>query len=241
MQRYFATIVGDKALLSNNDAHHLVDVMRAEVGENIEVADGGNVYQCVVASLDPLTINVVEEKKRECELPVSLLLGFALLKHGNDEMVYEKGTELGVSSFYPYVSSRTIVRPNGLSDKEKKYQRSEKIVKGACEQSKRSRLPEIHHIHSFTKILDVEADLKLFAYENKSDDVASLREALKDVKPGMKVLILIGPEGGFTPIEAEMAEEKGFRFVSLGRRILRAETASIYAASVFSYEVEGHR
>ncbi|MCI2055201.1 MAG: 16S rRNA (uracil(1498)-N(3))-methyltransferase, partial [Bacilli bacterium] len=72
MQRYFATIVGDKALLSNNDAHHLVDVMRAEVGENIEVADGGNVYQCVVASLDPLTINVVEEKKRECELPVSL-------------------------------------------------------------------------------------------------------------------------------------------------------------------------
>lgn len=151
MQRYFATIVGDKALLSNNDAHHLVDVMRAEVGENIEVADGGNVYQCVVASLDPLTINVVEEKKRECELPVSLLLGFALLKHGNDEMVYEKGTELGVSSFYPYVSSRTIVRPNGLSDKEKKYQRSEKIVKGACEQSKRSRLPEIHHIHSLPR------------------------------------------------------------------------------------------
>jgi 16S rRNA (uracil1498-N3)-methyltransferase len=240
MQRYFATVVGNKALMSENDRHHLLDVMRTKVGDEFEIADGGNVFKAKLVSDDPFEIRIGEALSRECELPAKLILAFALLKHGNDEMVLEKGTELGVSAFYPYVSSRTIVRPEGIAEKEKKFERSLKIVKGACEQSKRSFLPEVHHIHAFNKILDLPADLKLFAYENKSDDVASLSSALSTLKVGGSCLMVIGPEGGFSPLEAEQAEEKGFQFVSLGRRILRAETASLYAASVFGYAIEGH-
>lgn len=239
MQRYFATAVGNKALLSENDRHHLLDVMRAKVGDEIEVADGGNVFRAKIIALDPLEILLGEEVARESELSSHLLLAFALLKHGNDDFVLEKGSELGVSAFYPYVSSRTIVRPEGLAEKEKKFARSLKIVKGACEQSKRALLPEVHHIHQFAKILDIPADLKLLAYENESEDVTSFPRALQSLLPGQNCLIVIGPEGGFSPLEAMQAKEKGFRFISLGRRILRAETASLYAASVFGYAVEG--
>jgi len=89
--------------------------------------------------------------------------------------------------------------------------------------------------------LKTPADVRLLAYENFSDEVETLPEALKGVKPHQTCLVLIGPEGGFSPAEAEEAKGKGFTFVSLGRRILRAETAAIYAASVFGYALEAER
>jgi 16S rRNA (uracil1498-N3)-methyltransferase len=238
MQRYFAKVDGKKALLSEEDKHHLLNVMRAKEGDVFEVADGGDVYRVSLLSREPFEASVCENITKKCELPCNLLLAFALLKHGNDDWILEKGTELGVVGFFPFVSSRTIVRPNGSSDEAKKRDRSIRIVKGACEQSKRNRLPDVHPILSFEKILEVPADLKLFAYENKSDDVTSLSHELASLREGQSCLLIIGPEGGFSPSEAELALAKGFRYVSLGRRILRAETAALYAASVFGYAVE---
>jgi 16S rRNA (uracil1498-N3)-methyltransferase len=238
MQRYFASVVGKQAFLSDLDAHHLLDVMRGKVGDEIEIVDGGDLFSGTITSLSPLVIAVSPKMKVESELPVHLFLAFALLKHGNDELVLEKGTELGVASFYPFISSRTIIRLDSALEKSRKLERYGKIVKGASEQSKRTLLPEVQPIVSFSELLQTPADLKLLAYENVSEDVASLPLALKSLKKGQSCLVAIGPEGGFSPLEAEQAKQAGFRFVSLGRRILRAETASLYAASVLGYELE---
>lgn len=239
MQRYFAPVVSKHALLSEEDRHHLLDVMRSEVGTPLEIVHEGNVFSAKVTSIAPLEITVGELVSRESELPAHLFLAFALLKHGNDDLVLEKGTELGVSRFYPFISQRTIIRLASEEDREKKQNRANKIVKAAAEQSKRTTIPEVQPILSYREILSLPADLKLLAYENKSDDVASLPMALSSLKPGQNCLMVIGPEGGFSEEEAQEAEQQGFHFVSLGRRILRAETASLYAASVFGYHVEG--
>ncbi|MFA6619801.1 MAG: RsmE family RNA methyltransferase, partial [Bacilli bacterium] len=175
------------------------------------------------------------------ELPVRLELAFALLKHGNDEEVLDKGTELGVASFSPFFSSRTIIHLASEEDKMKRQERFQKIVKAASEQSKRTRIPVVQPIRDYEDILSETAELKLFAYENESDDVKTLPSALKSLQTGQRCLIVIGPEGGFSPEEALEAKEKGFHYVSLGRRILRAETAAIYAASVFAYALESER
>jgi 16S rRNA (uracil1498-N3)-methyltransferase len=238
MQRYFGRVGNGEAFLSEGDVHHLLDVMRSKVGEAIEIVDEGELYDAVVSSTNPLKITIKGLKKRETELQAKLLLSFSLLKHGNDDLVFEKGTELGVSDFYPFISSRTIIRVDSEEDKAKKLLREEKIVKGAAEQSKRERVPSVHPLLDYSALLDVSADLKLFAYENESDDVASLPEAFKALPEKGSCLIVIGPEGGFSPEEAQEAKAKGFRFVSLGKRILRAETAALYAASVFSYATE---
>jgi 16S rRNA (uracil1498-N3)-methyltransferase len=238
MQRYFGTLNGDEAVLAEADQHHLLDVMRGRVGQEIEIVFQGKLYLARIETIHPLKIRLEGEENRLSELPKKLFLAYALLKHGNDELVLEKGTELGVAAFYPFISSRTIIRLDEEMDKKKRLERYSKIIKGASEQSKRSLIPELHPILSYAKILDEKADLKLFAYENESENVASFPEALSLLKEGQSCLIVIGPEGGFSPEEAELARQKGFAYVSLGRRILRAETAALYAASVFSFVSE---
>jgi 16S rRNA (uracil1498-N3)-methyltransferase len=241
MQRYFARIDKDQVFLSAEDQHHLLDVMRSKVGEAIEIVDQGDVYSAQIASLNPLKIVLGPLLAKASELPAHLLLAYALLKHANDEEVLDKGTELGVSSFLPFISSRTIIRLPGEEEKAKRLERFEKIVKAASEQSKRTLIPSVQPIRDYLSVLGLSADLKLLAYENESDDVESLPNALASLQAGQSCLIVIGPEGGFSPDEAQKALQNGFRFVSLGRRILRAETASIYAASVFSYALESER
>lgn len=241
MQRYFAQRQGSQVFLSAEDAHHLIDVMRTPLGAKIEIVDQGNVFSAVLEAIDPLKITVGPLLSRASELPLQLSLAFALLKHGNDEEVLDKGTELGVASFCPFISSRTIIRLDGDEEKKKRGERFQKIAKAAAEQSKRTLIPEVQPIRSYREILDLPAEKKLFAYENESNDLASLPAALRSLKKGERCLIVIGPEGGFSPEEAKQAQEKGFVFVSLGKRILRAETAAIYAASVFAYAFESER
>jgi len=241
MQRYFARIENGQVFFSAEDRHHLCDVMRSEIGEEIEVVDRGAVYSAVISSLNPLNVNLGALLSKASELPASLFLAFSLLKHGNDEEVLDKGTELGVASFFPFFSSRTIIRLVGEEEKKKRQERFAKIVKAAAEQSKRTTIPSVEPLMDLAAILDVPASLKLLAYENESNDVASLPAALRALNDGESCLIVIGPEGGFSPAEASLAKARGFRFVSLGRRILRAETAAVYAASVFSYAIESER
>lgn len=238
MQRYFASIHGEEASLSPSDEHHLLDVMRTRVGEKLEIVDEGVVYSACVESLSPLRIKLDHEVRQEHELKSHLLLAFALLKGGHDELVLQKGTELGVAAFYPFVSKRTIIEMHSEADRAKRLERYSKIVKGAAEQSKRTLVPEVKPILSFDEILKVSADQRLLAYENVSEDGKPFGEAVSALKAGQSCLLLVGPEGGFEPSEAERASAAGFAMVGLGKRILRAETASIYAASVFSYVSE---
>lgn len=232
--RFFGEIQNNKALLGDGDLHHLLNVMRKRVGDKVDVVYAGDTYKCEITSLNPISIDVIEIIQDDVELKSNLTLAFALLKGGHDELVYMKGTELGVKTFAPFISKRTIISLPSEKDKAKKKERAEKIVKGAAEQSRRNVVPDVNNVKSFKEILKMEADHKIFAYENESHSSLTLKVALSELKEGETTLIVVGPEGGFSEEEAKLAKDAGFTFCSLGRRILRAETASIYSASIFS-------
>ncbi len=219
--------------LTKDDEHHLLNVMRAKTKEKIEVVDEGELYLAQVENTSPLEIKIIERINRNTELGVKLIIGFSLLKGGHDELVLMKGTELGAYAFLPFISERTIIR---LDEKERKkrQERFQKIVNGASSQSKRLFTPEVLPIMNYKDALKCVADKRFIAYENLSDGTFNLPSELKALSNGDKTLTLVGPEGGFSPNEVQNALDSGFITLSLGRRILRAETASIYLASVFS-------
>lgn len=240
MDRFFGKIVDGKAIIDDDKAHHLVHVLRINKGEKIEIVDTGELFLCEVASTSPLEIKVLENLYKPSELPIKAVLAFALLKGGHDELVLQKGTELGVSEFIPYISSRTIIRLDE-KDKAKRKTRFEKIVLSSVEQCKRLVIPTVQDIKSFDKVISQKFDHAFFAYEGLSHESFNLASEAAKVKPGESVLLIIGPEGGFSEKEVLAAEEKGLTSVSLGKRILRAETASLYMASVFSFLGESYK
>ena len=236
MQHYFGKIQGNEAILGPEEAHHLLNVRRANLGEAIEVGDGESVFECKVVSLNPLRIAVIKEIEERRELPCEVTLAFSWLKGDHNELIVLKGTELGIKHFAPFISERTVARPEG---KEKnKIERLRKIAEEGTKQCRRAEVPSVEEFASYGQILAKKADHKVLAYEGMAGDSRSLLKALSSVRPGESILFVVGPEGGFSEKEAKMAVEAGFSFVSLGGRILRAETAAIYGASVISASVE---
>lgn len=232
MQHFFGTLDFSRmeAFLDEGKAHHLLHVKRAEVGEEIEVVDGGKSAICRVESLFPLRISIEKLIQEGREPSIEMALAFGLLKGDHNELIVLKGTELGVSRFVPFLSERTVVFPKQKEDG--KLLRLRKKSEEGAEQCRRLIVPEVDGYSRFADVLNIEADRKLFAYEEESLTGKSLFSLLPTIAPGSSVLVLIGPEGGFSEKEASLALEKGFEPVSLGKRILRAETAAIYAASL---------
>ena len=236
MQRYFGVMTAQgPSIVDEDELRHFLLVMRGKAGDRIEVVAAGKAFVCDVIAVKPsLRLSVKEELAGEAELGAGVILAFALLKGEHTSLVLEKGTELGVARFIPFVSSRSVVR----IDEEKgakKAERFSRIILGAASQSHRKRIPSCDEVSSFREVLSIPADLRLFAYEGSTGGTGTLSEALSDLPRAQSVLIVIGPEGGFSDEEAAEAKEKGFSFVSLGRRILRAETACLYACSIVSY------
>ena len=237
MQHYFGRIEGNRALLGEEETHHLLNVRRANVGETIEIGDGERVFECKVASIKPLVIEVVKESEDRRELNNRICLAFSWLKGDHNELIVLKGTELGVSSFLPFISDRTVARPEG---KEKaKIERLQKIAEEGAKQCRRAEIPSVLEFGSYASVLKKEADIKVLAYEGMAGDSRSLLKVAEGIKEGQSVLFVVGPEGGFSDAEVQMALKEGFTFVSLGRRILRAETAAIFGASVLAAAIEG--
>lgn len=231
MDRYFATLENGKVLLTADAEYHLLKVRRGKPGDEIEAVVGGKTYAAIVSSLAPLSINILHEKSESKELGSDLYLAFSLLKGGHDELAIEKCTELGARGFYPFISRYTIKTP---SDSAKLLSREKDIALNASEQSKRTKIPEVFPLRKLVEIADLPYERKYLAYEALSSSAPSFYSEIKNLKASESVLLAVGPEGGFSPEEAESLKEKGFVFVSLGERILRSETALIYAASVFS-------
>lgn len=235
MQHYLGTIVEGYAQLSEEEAHHLRDVRRAEIGEIVEVGDGSEVYLCRVESRIPLRL-VVVEKCPSREFRGQVTLAFGLLKGDHNELIVQKGTELGVTTFAPFLSSRVIVKPKEKEDS--KLLRLRKIASESAKQCRRDIVPEVKGYLSWKEIFSLPADLKFIAYEEEAIQGKNLLSALAS-SSSESVLVLVGPEGGFSTEEAKEAIEAGFIPVSLGQRILRAETAAIFAASIISAVKEG--
>jgi 16S rRNA (uracil1498-N3)-methyltransferase len=218
--------------LSPTEERH-VRVIRLRPGENIEVMTSSGVLSCTVISFNPLKVTVGTARSVESrELPISSILLCPLLKRDNFEFALQKATELGVSFIVPYMSQRVIKRISP-EEFEGRRERFTKIIVEAVEQSNRDQAPVLGQLVAFSQALQTKADFKLFAYEDQALQGKEIE--LPGLKPGMKVALLVGPEGGFSNKEAEQAVAAGYSPVSLGKRILRAETAIVYGLSVISY------
>ncbi len=236
MQRYFASLIDKEHVkLELEDEHHLLHVMRMRQGDEIEVVANGVLYLCNIGSTNPLTIYVVHEIETDVELNVDVTLLFALTKGDRTDLVVQKATELGVKRIALIQSERTVVRYEE-KDIAKKCVRYQKIMKEASEQSHRLIVPEMMGIFNLKKLpKEVFSDLNYVGYEKDASDVNGMFANFDKKK---SITILIGPEGGFSEEEINNLVEQGFIRTSLGKRILRAETAAMYALSVIGYLLE---
>lgn len=237
MQRYF--VDGDKNNIkfTDNDIFHITKVMRFRINDQIEIVVNENLYIAKITNLQPLEIEIIEQLMINTELPVDITLLYCLPKGDKLDLVVQKCTELGVSEIIGVRSKFTIVKIEP-SEVEKKLNRFNKIIKEAAEQSRRNRLMKFSRIIDFKLISEVDADIKLIAYEKYASDGASLYDQLCDIKSGNKIAIIVGAEGGFDENEVDFATKCGFVPVGLGKRILRSETAAINVVSNIAFMAE---
>lgn len=249
MQRYFIApeqLTATEAVLTGDDAHHLAKVMRARPGQLIICSDGqGREVLAEITTLEPGVVraSVVETLPLTAEPAVHVWIAQSLPKGDKLELVIQKGTEIGAARFIPFLSARTVVQYDERKE-AKRVDRWRKIAKEAAEQAHRNRVPVIEAPQTWKQLLNrvPEADAAFFCYEKPSG--RQLREALRDAFPadsaethvGRTVLLVIGPEGGFTEQELQEAEAAGCVAVGLGARILRTETAGMVGLTCVLYE-----
>jgi 16S rRNA (uracil1498-N3)-methyltransferase len=234
MHRFFAgdeNFSRDSIFLTGTDASHIFTVLRLQIGDKIQVLDGkGSLYIVQLEDVKAKLVKgiIISSEKVNTESPLTIHLGQSLIKGNKFDVVLRKSVELGVKTITPLMTERTVVK----SDGNKKIARWQKIAVESCKQCGRSSIPYISE--SIIK-LDVfcrqesEADLKLMFWELESEN------SLKDINPEKtpsSVSVLIGPEGGFTNEEVETARSLGFQTVTLGPRILRAETTPLVVLSL---------
>ena len=225
---------GNFYLITDDDYNHIKNVLRMKEGDNILVSSEGNSHLCAIKEFsgECAVAEIVEENFQDTALPVKLYLFQGLPKSDKMEFVIQKAVELGAEAVVPVEMSRCVVK---LDDKKKKSKtaRWQAISESAAKQSKRTTIPKVYDVTSYKEALKLasELDLLLVPYECK-DGMLSTKNALKRMQSGMSVGILIGPEGGFDEKEIALAEEKGGLTISLGKRILRTETAAVTALSM---------
>lgn len=231
---------GDQFRISGADYNHICNVLRMQVGDTFLVSCGGRSSLCCLQCIedDAVVAQIQEEDYQNTELPVRFYLFQGLPKGDKLELIIQKTVELGVAGIIPVEMSRCVMK---LDEKKKKTRQTrwQSIAESAAKQSKRNLIPEVEDVLSYKQALTraAEMDLFLVPYENERG-MAATREALSRLKGGMSVGILIGPEGGFDPKEIELAKEQGATIISLGSRILRAETAAVTAVSMGMLHVE---
>lgn len=234
MQRYFYEKIDKKLLLNKEDSYHIVKVMRKDLGEKIEIVSDKKVYVTEIISItnDLVTVEVIEEKETDNELKCEVVIAQALVKEQKMDYILQKATELGVSEIIPLETIRSIVKLNKKEDK--KIIRWQNIVKEASEQSKRNVIPKISGVTSIKRLTELDNfKYKLLCTVNEAS--RSIKTVLSNIKDSDRILIVIGPEGGFDPKEEAYLIDSGFTSISLGDRVLRTETASSFVLSCINY------
>ena len=229
------------ATITGPDVNHIRNVLRMKPGEAVRISDGkGSCYDGTIDTLqsDEIIVRLTGEKMESTELPVEVVLFQGLPKSDKMEWIIQKNTELGVGAIVPVATSRAVVK---LDEKkaDSKVKRWNGIAEAAAKQSKRTLIPEVCSVLSFKQALLESAtfDVKLMPYEN-AEGMAFTRKCIGEIRPGAKVAVFIGPEGGFSEEEVKAASEMGFLPITLGRRILRTETAGMSVLSMISYALE---
>ena len=233
MQRYFCNnIENNEYLLSRDDSYHIKKVMRMNVHDKIEIVDNKNVFICKITNIDPVKAKIVEKINENHENDYEIILVQSMVNENKMDLILQKATELGVNKFYIYKAVNSVVKENNKTDK--KLIRWQKIVKEASEQSKRNIIPEVVDIVDIKGLCKIDADIKLLLTVNEK--TKNITKVLKNSKKCDRLIIVVGPEGGFTKIEEDKLLENGFISTSLGGRVLRTETAGLVTISMINYE-----
>ncbi|MFA4904982.1 MAG: 16S rRNA (uracil(1498)-N(3))-methyltransferase [Candidatus Margulisiibacteriota bacterium] len=231
MNRFYVPtnqIKGDQVTIVGSDVNHIKNVLRLKTGDKFEVFDGSQkAYLCELKEFNREYIlgKVISELKKDTEPKIKVTLAQCLLKGKKMDLVIQKAVELGVYKIIPVVSERSV--PDIKEKEANKISHWQAIAKEAAEQSGRTLVPDISALLSFEELLKLgkNFDLALIPWELESK--ISLKDKLKEPRRLAAGLVAIGPEGGFSNEEISKAGSAGFQAVSLGRRILRAETAAI--------------
>ena len=225
--------------ITGREARHIRNVLRMKKGEKLLIMDGkGQVFESTIAGISPKEVLVTINKDISPlpSSPIDINLAQALIKAHPMDYLIQKVTELGISSIAPFYSERTIIKikPGCVKNKMERWR---EIMKSACKQCGRPALPVLNSPISFEEIIKDSPGkntlkILLWEHEHKKD----LKSLLQSTNPLPHILPVVGPEGGFSPNEINLAREAGFHIVSLGNRILRTETAAVSLVSIIQYE-----
>lgn len=233
-------------IITGSDVNHIKNVLRMRIGEELSVSNGqdGCEYRCGIEAFEEHCVRckLYFIKEEGTELPVEVTLFQALPKGDKMELIIQKAVELGVSRIVPVASKRCVVK---LDEKKAaaKVSRWQSIAEAAAKQSKRDKIPAVESVTRFADAVETAAgmDVRLIPYELAGDMECTMvrtREILGGITPGQKVAVFIGPEGGFEETEVALAQEKGILPITLGRRILRTETAGMTVLAWIGYVTE---
>ncbi len=244
MHRFFVTpnqVQDGQIYIEGSDVNHIKNVLRMKLGEELQISDGDNKkYLCQIASMDGETVvaQIIDEQTADSELPSRLYLFQGLPKSDKMELIIQKAVELGAYEIIPVATKRAVVK---LDEKKasKKVERWNAIAEGGAKQSGRSIVPKVTAVMTYHEALQYakQLDVILIPYE-LAEGMHKTKAAISNIQPGQSVGIFIGPEGGFEEEEVSFAIEVGARAITLGKRILRTETAGLATLSILMYHLE---
>ena len=237
-------IQGKKVIISGSDVNHIKNVLRMQPGDELNVRNGedGKEYRCAIDEIGDEVICTLRFIKEDAvELPSKIYLFQGLPKADKMEQVIQKCVELGFYEIIPVAMSRCIMK---LDEKKAagRIARWQEIARAAAKQSKRAIVPNIHEVMDFRQAVEYASalDVKLVPYE-MAEGMEHTREVIENIEPGRSIGFIIGPEGGIDDKELEMAAQKGFEIITLGKRILRTETAGPAVMSILMYRLESRQ
>jgi RNA methyltransferase, rsmE family len=233
-------INGENAYIEGSDVNHIVNVLRMKPGEEILISVRGDWdYLCKIDNIEETKVRLkVLESMEQRELPVNIILLQGIPKSDKLEMIIQKSVELGVGEIIPVKTKRVVVK---IEEKKQatKVNRWNAIAESAAKQSKRSIIPKVHEPMSIDNALEIVKDfgVKLIPYEN-ADGIDKTRKILDNMDKTKNIAVFIGPEGGFEESEVERIKNSGFEVITLGKRILRTETAGLALLSNIMIRLE---
>ncbi|MCI6429816.1 MAG: 16S rRNA (uracil(1498)-N(3))-methyltransferase [Oliverpabstia sp.] len=230
-----------KISITGSDVNHIKNVLRMKNGEEVLISDGECFeYICRIDEMNQgeIRLSITGRKEADRELPSRIYLFQGLPKSDKMELIIQKAVELGVYEIIPVDMKRTVVKFDGKKQ-EAKLQRWQGISESAAKQSKRIVVPQIHPVMKFSEALKYaeNLDVRLMPYE-LAENMQYTRKILGEIQPGHSIGIFIGPEGGFAPEEVEAALQSQVQSITLGKRILRTETAGITVLSILMFLME---
>lgn len=241
MHHFFVTkeqVSDGRIRITGSDVNHIKNVLRMKIGETVTVSDGENrTYECGLSELGPeeAVFRIRSVSEFTSELPVEVVLFQGLPKGDKLEWITEKAVELGVHEIVPVAMHRSVVKLDPAKE-EKRIRRYQGIAEAAAKQAGRNRIPKVKPVMTAEEAAEYAktTDALLVPYEG-ADDMEKTREIIGDLPKCGRIGIVIGPEGGFEQEEIERFRAAGGRIITLGKRILRTETAGLFVLSVLGY------